>query len=139
MVQFSAVAYSPRLVLWISRDPLIFHAIGVFTATFLYALAALAWIDRSGSGKVPFLSVWLVVGLLLISVGVFVGLVQRLNRLQVGSVLRFTGDFGRDIIQTVYPPHGPSGARAADAGSLSKPVTQSLFHRGRRGRFSAWM
>src|SRR5438874_8737793 len=81
MVQFSATAYSPRLMLWMSRDPLLFHAVGVFTATFLYALAALAWVDRSNSGKVPVLSVWFVVGLVLASVGVFVGLVQRLSRL----------------------------------------------------------
>src|SRR5499433_4345113 len=53
MVQFSATAYSPRLVLWISRDPVISHSVGVFTATFLYALAAVAWVDRNGSGRVP--------------------------------------------------------------------------------------
>ena len=46
MVQFSATAYSPRLVLWLARDPVIAHALGVFTATFLYAVAALAWVDR---------------------------------------------------------------------------------------------
>ena len=68
IVQFSAVAYSPRLVLWVSRDPVIWHSIGVFTATFLYALGAMAWVDRSGSGKVPFFSGWLVVVLLLGSV-----------------------------------------------------------------------
>jgi uncharacterized membrane protein len=34
MVQFSATAYSPRLVLWVARDPVISHALGVFTATF---------------------------------------------------------------------------------------------------------
>jgi len=56
MVQFSAVAYSPRLVLWVSRDPVIWHSIGIFTATFLYAIGAMAWIDRAGSGKVPLLS-----------------------------------------------------------------------------------
>ncbi len=33
MVQFSATAYSPRLVLWFSRDPLLAHAFGTFTAT----------------------------------------------------------------------------------------------------------
>ena len=53
MVQFSATAYSPRLVLWIARDPVISHALGVFTATFLYAIAALVGVDRSGSGRVP--------------------------------------------------------------------------------------
>jgi uncharacterized membrane protein len=30
MVQFSATAYSPRLVLWIARDPVISHALGIF-------------------------------------------------------------------------------------------------------------
>src|SRR4051794_8530631 len=56
MVQFSATAYSPRLVLWMSRDPLVSHALGVFTATFLYAIAALAWLDRQNSARVPFIS-----------------------------------------------------------------------------------
>jgi len=67
MMQFSATADSPRLVLWISRDPVIWHAIGVFTATFLYAIGVIAWVDRNGSGKVPFsalgsysVSCWLV-------------------------------------------------------------------------------
>ncbi len=43
MVQFSAIAYSPRLVLWFGRDPILFHALGVFSATFIYALFTLAW------------------------------------------------------------------------------------------------
>src|SRR5829696_5661419 len=34
MVQFSATAYSPRLVLWIARDPLLWHAVGIFSGTF---------------------------------------------------------------------------------------------------------
>ena len=49
MVQFSATAYSPRLVMWLARSPVINHSIGIFTATFLYALVALAWVDRDGS------------------------------------------------------------------------------------------
>src|SRR5580698_9384028 len=44
MVQFSAIAYSPRLVLWFARDRMLFHALGAFT---------LAWVDRGGSAKVP--------------------------------------------------------------------------------------
>src|SRR3974377_2451566 len=30
MVQFSATAYSPRLVLWVARAPVLSHALGVF-------------------------------------------------------------------------------------------------------------
>jgi len=104
MVQFSATAYSPRLVLWISRDPVISHALGVFTATFVYALAALAWVDRGGSGRVPLAGV-LVVGLLLIiSVMMFISLIQRVGMLQVNRMLIFTGDQGRKVIENLYPP-----------------------------------
>src|SRR5512133_274431 len=104
MIQFSAVAYSPRLVPWIARDPRLMHAIGVFTATFLYALGALAWVDRLHSGRVPFVSTAVVFLLLLASIGVFVGLVQRLRRLQVQSILIFAGEQGRQVIDELYPP-----------------------------------
>jgi uncharacterized membrane protein len=66
MVQFSAIAYSPRLVLWFARDRTLFHALGAFTATFIYALFTLAWVDRGGSAKVPLFSMWLV-GIMIFS------------------------------------------------------------------------
>ena len=72
MVQFSATAYSPRLALWIARDPVMSHALGMFTATFLYAIAALVGLDRNVSGKVPFVSAGVVVVPLLASVGMFI-------------------------------------------------------------------
>jgi uncharacterized membrane protein len=42
MVQFSAIAYSPRLTLWFARDPVVFHSLGAFSATFMLALSTLA-------------------------------------------------------------------------------------------------
>ncbi|HXY04490.1 MAG TPA: DUF2254 domain-containing protein [Terriglobales bacterium] len=129
MVQFSATAYSPRLVLWIGRDPVVSHATGVFTATFLYALSALAWVDRYGSNRVP-LSGMLVVSLLLIvSIIMFVGLIQRIGKLQVTQMLTFTSDQGREVIEKLYPPLDtpPSPALVE---SLDIPCTQSLFHHG---------
>ena len=65
-----------------ASDPILFHSLGLFTATFLYAIAALAWTDRGGSGKVPLFSVMLVVVLLILSMVVFAGLVSRLNDLR---------------------------------------------------------
>jgi uncharacterized membrane protein len=103
IVQFSATAYSPRLVLWIARDPVMSHALGIFTATFLYAIAALAGLDRNGLGRVPFVSAWVVVVLLLASVGLFISLIQRVGSLQVDRMLIFTGDQGRRVIATMYP------------------------------------
>src|SRR5579871_5395405 len=67
MVQFSAIAYSPRLVLWFARDPILFHALGVFSATFIYALFTLAWVDRGGAGGVPLFSLLLVGCLIIVS------------------------------------------------------------------------
>lgn len=131
MVQFSATAYSPRLALWIARDPVLYHAIGIFTATFLYALAALAWVDRDTSGKVPFLTAWLVFALLLTSVSMFVALIQRMGVLQINRMLRFTADQGRRVIEAMYPPLN-TAAKTADAEELvGHPVTQILTHRGR--------
>jgi uncharacterized membrane protein len=129
MIQFSATAYSPRLVLWISRDPFIWHAVGVFTATFLYALAALSWVDRNASGKVPFISSWMVLALLLASVAMFIGLIQRIGLLQINRMLNFTGDQGRKVIEAVYPRLDSSAAASAAEEFRRLLPTQTLIHR----------
>lgn len=130
MVQFSAVAYSPRLVSWISRDPVIWHSIGIFTATFLYAIGDMIWIDRAGSGRVPFFSSALVILLTLASVGMFVALIQRITLLQINRMLTFTGNLGRQVIEEMYPLL-EKPASAADADEFAKfPVTQTVVHSG---------
>ncbi len=131
MVQFSATAYSPRLVLWIVRDPVTSHALGVFVATFLYAVAALAGVDRARSGTVPFLSVCLVVALLMASVGMFVALLHRVGLLQINRMLIFTGNQGRSVIETLYTPLGSGGPTAAHVVDDHPPTAQVLLHRGR--------
>jgi uncharacterized membrane protein len=130
MVQFSAVAYSPRLVLWVSRDPVIWHSIGIFTATFLYAIGAMAWIDRPGSGRVPLLSGWLVILLMLASVAMFVALIQRLGLLQISRMLSFTGSLGRQIIEQMYPPlETPPSIRGLDD-FVESAIKQTVVHSG---------
>ena len=130
MVQFSATAYSPRLVLWIARDPVMSHALGIFTATFLYAIAALTGVDRSGSGKVPFVTAWVVVALLVVSVGMFISLIQRIGLLQVNRMLIFTGDEGRRVITTLYPPLKSVVTDTGSEDFRALPRTQTLIHRG---------
>jgi uncharacterized membrane protein len=131
MVQFSATAYSPRLVLWVARDPVMSHALGVFNATFLYALALLGWVDRGASGKVPLISVWLVVALLLVSMGMFIAIIERIGSLQVNRMLIFTGDQGRKAIDELYPPLGSVAPAPEMEASPTPPVTQCLTHIGR--------
>jgi uncharacterized membrane protein len=130
MVQFSASAYSPRLVLWLARDPLLAHALGVFIATFVYAIAALAWLERGNIARVPLISSWLVVALLLASMGTFIALIERIGALQVNRVLTFTGDQGRRAIATVYPPlQSPDQPTLTEGVLLSRPA-QTLIYRG---------
>lgn len=131
MVQFSATAYSPRLVLWTARDPVMSHALGVFVATFLYAVAALAGIDRNNSGRVPYISSWLVIALLVASVALFISLIQRITLLQVNRMLIFTGDQGREVIETTYPSIDSPVAPSALTNFNNLPRTQSLIHHGR--------
>jgi uncharacterized membrane protein len=131
MVQFSATAYSPRLVLWIARDPVISHALGTFVATFLYALVMLAWVDRGASGKVPFISSWLVVVLVLASMAMFVALIERVALLQINRMLIFTGDQGRKSIGELYSRAKSAASAPAVGDSQRGPVTQTVVHSGR--------
>ena len=73
-VQFSAVAYSPRVVLRFIRDRTMFHTLGVFCATFIFCLWTLAWVDREQSGRVPMLSIMLVAVLVIASMILFLAL-----------------------------------------------------------------
>src|SRR5512140_3039745 len=131
MVQFSATAYSPRLVLWIARDPVISHALGVFTATFLYAVTAISGVDRSGSGKVPMVSVAVVLGLLLASVALFVALIQRIGLLQINRMLVFTGDQGRAVIERL-PEHVSQTNPASELDAVrGRQPAQTLIYHGR--------
>ncbi len=136
MVQFSAIAYSPRLVTWFGRDPVLFHALGLFTATFGYAIATLAWIDRGGNGKVPLFSTLVVVVLLILSMIVFAKLVQRLNDIQITNVLHFVGQQGREVIRAMFPrldtvgDAAPESWRTAAEAARQRPVTQTLRYSG---------
>jgi len=104
MTQFSAITYSPRLALALARDPLLFHGIGIFTATFIYALVALAWVNRGNTGRVPFLTTANVLLLVIASVFVLSRLVRRVSLLRITDVLNLVGNMGRTTAEKTYPP-----------------------------------
>ncbi len=134
MVQFNATAYSPRLVVFMARDRLVFHAIGTFTATFLYALMALAWVGRRNSQSVPLLTTFFVVFLLIASVIMLTRLVQRLAQLKITTVLAYVGKMGRRVIAEMYPAwrleSEPEFAFFSHSGPQLPPVSQTLYHIG---------
>ena len=131
MVQFSATAYSPRLVLWIARDPLLWHAVGIFSATFLYALGVMTWVqhERVANG-VPFFSAWAVVWLLIASVAIFIALIEKISLLQIHRMLAFTGAHGRRVIEATYPPIEAPASTAGEDVLRRVAWTQTLLHVG---------
>lgn len=129
MVQFSAIAYSPRLVVWFARDHTLFHAMGIFIATFIYSLCTLAWVDRADSGSVPMVSCIIVGAMLAASTLLFARLVQRLSDLQIGRVLYAVGDRGREVILDTYAAIPPART-TADAPLAQARTTQTIQHQG---------
>ncbi|MDD1526523.1 hypothetical protein C7U92_04170 [Bradyrhizobium sp. WBOS7] len=131
LVQFNAVVYSPRLVVWFARDRLLFHSLGMFVATFMYSLSTLAWVDRQGAEGVPFLSAAIVAAMLVASVLMLAQLVQRLNNLQIIRVLQALGDIGRQVIVGTYQavPWRTSG-KAVRAQPFQGPPELTVRHIG---------
>jgi len=97
----------------------------------LYALTALVWVDRGGSGRVPLLSVIVVTALLIVSIGMFIGLTERLGLLQINQMLIFTGDRGRQAIDRVYPPIDTPAAPLGRREPVRLPCIQTIVHNGR--------
>jgi len=136
MVQFSASAYSKRLTLLSGRDPIIWNSLGVFSATFVYALATLPYVDRERDGKVPYFST-LVVGILLtLSVILLALLVRNLGQLQITHMLRMVGDKARKVIRETYSVAGTTVSaqtatlKASAIGIQSGVPLQTLVHSG---------
>jgi len=133
LVQFNALAYSPRLVAMFAGSPKLFHTLGIFFATFFYSLAAIAWTDRGGSGRVPLFSTLLVAILLIVSMVAFARLVQSLNDLQIHNVLQVIGARGRSVIRARFPliADGADPSREEiELPCVLGPVTQTLTHSG---------
>src|SRR6516165_2675188 len=133
LVQFNAIAYSPRLVVLFAGSPRLFHTLGIFFATFFYSLAAIVWTDRGGSGRVPLFSTLLVAILLIVSMVAFARLVQSLNDLQIHNVLQVIGTRGRSVIRVMFPliaDNAKVSREEIDAPlNLGQP-TQTLTHSG---------
>ena len=122
--QFWSTTYSLRLMQWLRKTPLTGHAFGVFSATFVYALFALAAVGRNEDydlGSTVAFSLML----LLASVLLFLLLLySTLRQMNLSYVLSLIGDRGRDVIQAFY---GLPGEQAAppEGRDLDGPVSES--------------
>ncbi|MGA7397426.1 MAG: DUF2254 domain-containing protein [Solirubrobacterales bacterium] len=127
-VQFGSSQFSPRMLRRFLRDPTTKISLGMFMATFIYALFVLRAIQPADNEKfVPDFSVSLAILLLLLSMIMFLRLISRTTQgLRVAAVL---GDLGRDgsaVIRTAYPLDyvaGESGVEASGFVADDDPET----------------
>lgn len=137
-VQFGSSQFSPRLLRRFLRDPGTKVALGIFMATFIYAVGVLRVV---GSGEnaafVPNNSIAVAILLLLLSMLMFLRLLSRTTQsLRVASVLAELGTDARRVVDRVYPdpfvqreptdPGPPSGDRRTVTYHGAPGIVQSV-------------
>ena len=104
-VQFGSSQFSPRMLRRFLRSRTTKVSLGVFMATFVYALMVLRTVGRSNDPNfVPDISITIALWWLLASMVMFLLLITTTTQgLRVASVVRDVGDDGARVIEQVYP------------------------------------
>ena len=104
VVQFGSSAFTPRLLRSFSTDQTIKVALGVFVATFIYALLVLSEVAPQGTEYVPQYAVNFSVIMVVASIIMFLRLIADVTRLlRVAHVVADIGRQARRIIEATYP------------------------------------
>jgi len=130
-VQLAGAQLSPRIIARVFEGRLTKWTLGVFTFSFTYSLAALGRVED----RVPQLPVLLAILLGLLSVALFLYLIQTTGRgFRPSAVLASVGADTRRAIDVVYPqPYAPRGGAPAEAPHTLPPDARSITHQGNAG------
>ena len=124
VLQLTSSQFSPRVLRTFLRDRVTQFALGVFVATFVYAVLVLRTVSSLDDDRfVPSVATTVGLGLLLLSVGMFVTYIHHVaTAIQVSSIIRSIGDETRAAVDRRFPPGGQEPARDPVAPPLG-PVT----------------
>ncbi len=106
VLQLASAQLSPRVMRTFLRDRVNQVVLGLFIATFLYALLVLRDIRSPADGPpfVPAIAVTVAYLLVLASVGLFVAYIHHMAQaIRATTVLRSVGDETREAIRRLYP------------------------------------
>ncbi|MBV8155360.1 MAG: DUF2254 domain-containing protein [Candidatus Eremiobacteraeota bacterium] len=117
LIQYTATAFSKRFILTLRRSRLIFHALGLFVATFTFALGTLAFVDRQGRNWVPIDSIALTGTLLFASIVILAVLIKQLADLRVTRIIAYIGDGGRALVARMPKLHNAADGAPARSGN----------------------
>jgi uncharacterized membrane protein len=132
-IQFASSQLTPRALKLSLSDPVVKAALGLFVATFIYALTVMARITDTFVPQLAVLGAGLLTFASLIA---FLVLVTHVGQaLRPANVMGHVGRFGRRTLEAIYPePAGApfGGAPAATAGACGTP-TRVVPHAGSPG------
>ncbi len=134
-VQFGSNQFSPRLLRRFLRDPTTKLALGVFMATFIYALGVLRVVGTGGDADfVPNNSISVAILMLLLSMLLFLRLLSRTTQgLRVASVLSDLGRDARRVVASVYPEPFDDLEVDPDAETRLTATWRTVSYRGAPG------
>jgi uncharacterized membrane protein len=109
VVQLAMGQFSPRIVQRILQDRPSQLAIGLFVATFVYAILTLRDVTNNGdgTGNVPGIAVVTAYVLVVASIAVLVIYVHHIGRaLRVSALIELVGRDTRNLLDRIYPDKG---------------------------------
>jgi len=132
-VQFGSSQFSPRMLRRFLRDPTTKISLGIFMATFIYALLVLRVVGTaSEEAFVPSNSITIALLMLLLSMVMFLRLISRTTQgLRVAAVLQELGRDARRIVDRVYPD--PAGEGESGTPSSVPAPARTVLHEGEPG------
>ncbi len=108
VLQLTSSQFSPRVLRTFLRDRVTQTALGMFVATFVYALLVLRTVDSGDAAFVPAVSTSVAVLLLLVSVGMFVAFIHHITQaIQASTIIATTGDETRRLLERLPPAERP--------------------------------
>lgn len=120
VLQLTSSQFSPRVLRTFLRDRLTQFALGTFVATFVYSVTVLRTVTSGETAFVPALSTTVGLGLLLLSVGMFVAYIHHIaTSIQVSSIMTAIGAETRETLERRYP----SGAEELTPRPTAPPGT----------------
>ncbi|MGH3284185.1 MAG: DUF2254 domain-containing protein [Streptosporangiaceae bacterium] len=107
VLQLSSGQFSPRVLRMFLSDRTIRWSLGVFVATFVYAMVVLRAVrgTSASGGFVPRIAVTVAFGFVLASVALFIRYISHVaNMIRVATVITYVGEQARQVIGSRYPP-----------------------------------
>ena len=134
-VQFGSGQFSPRMLRRFLRDPTTKIALGLFMATFIYALVVLRVVGTAENKDfVPDNAISVALLLLLLSMLMFLRLISRTTQgLRVAAVLRDLGRDARRVVDKIYPEPVGEGDDDQDPGRDPGGPVRTVGYRGEPG------